>query len=128
MNLWAILWSWRHIWRYNHVLAFKKSKYWNKNLVNFMLSDVIFDVTITSQLSISQNIRILTPQSVSHPNKTHPYAFLYALLGWKYVSIQMFSSIRSFIGTLTSFEWYFALFYDTWRHNIVLPPSKSQNV
>ena len=55
-----------------------------------------------------------------------------AFCGWKYVSVQVSSSIRSFVGILTSFEWHFWLFHDIWRHiwrhNIVLPPSKSQNV
>ena len=45
------------------------------------------------------------------------------VLGWKYESTHIFSSIRSFVGILTSCEWNFGTFYiwrHIWRHNHVL--------
>ena len=51
-----------------------------------------------------------------------------AFIGRKYVSMQIFSSIRSFVGILTLFERHFGLFYDPgchiWRQNVILPLQK----
>ena len=52
------------------------------------------------------------------------------ILGWKCIKIQIYSSIRSFSGILTLFEWNFGLPYDIWRqywrHNHILAFIKSK--
>ena len=100
-----------------------------RSFVNFLSS---FKWTFRLSYDIWRHIWRHNHVSAFNKSKYQNSDTIIAFVGWKYVSIQIFSSIWSFVGILISFEWHFGLFYDTWRHiwrqNIVLPPSTSQNV
>ena len=96
-----------------------------RSFVNFLSS---FEWTFRLSYDIWRHIWRHNHVSAFNKSKYQNSDTIIAFLGWKYVSIQIFSSIRSFVGILISFEWHFGLFYDTWRHiwrqNIVLPLQK----
>ena len=149
---------WRHIWGHNDVLALQKveiyiiiltppscSSYENMYPYKYM-ERVVLHVFLPlgetlrgNSLTFEWNFGL--PYEIWRHiwRHNHVLAFIkskykysdttIAFLGWKYVSIQVFSSIRSFVGILT-FEWRFWLFHDIWRHiwrhNVVLPLQKAK--
>ena len=89
-------------------------------LKNFQLNSIICKLSIIIWMNglsydIWRHIWRQNHVSASNKSKYKNSDTIIAFLGRKYVSIQIFSSIRSFVGILTSFEWHFGLSYDTWQ-------------